>query len=153
MPDNDLIEKLGSHFEQHALPRIAGRIFGLLLLSVEPLSLEQIADKLKVSRASVSVDARRLAHLGLIEQGGHIGDRRKYYRIADDSFVRSMKLRLQSIRDFHALLTSAAEMDTGGDDRIRARLSHFEAGTREIIRLLESGIASSRDCSKLTQPA
>lgn len=151
LPDNDLIEKLGIHFEQHALPRIAGRIFGLLLLSVEPLSLDQIAEQLHVSRASVSVDARRLAHLGIIQQTGQPGDRRKYYKIAVDSFARAMRLRLQSIRDFHSLIASAADSKANRDDQIHARLADFEAGSREIIRLLEAGIASNCARSHQTQ--
>jgi predicted transcriptional regulator len=139
VPHLDLIEKIGIHFEQHALPRIAGRIFGLLLISAEPMSLDQIAERLHVSRASVSVDARRLANMGMIEQSALPGDRRKYYRISEDAFARAMRMRLQSIRDFHSLIASATDCT---DPRIRHRLTAFETGARRIIQLIEQEIGA-----------
>lgn len=142
VPHLDLIEKLGIHFEQHALPRIAGRIFGLLLISAEPMSLDQIAERLRVSRASVSVDARRLANMGMIEQSALPGDRRKYYRISEDAFARAMRMRLQSIRDFHSLIASATDSTDTSDPRIRHRLAAFETGARRIIQLLEREIGA-----------
>ena len=54
------IERMGLAFESDGLPRIAGRIFGLLLLSEDCRSLDELAAELKVSKGSVSTNARLL---------------------------------------------------------------------------------------------
>ena len=72
--------------EADGLPRIAGRIFGYLLLNPGECSLEDLSSALGVSRASVSNDARRLAQMGLLERRSRPGDRRDYYSISPDAF-------------------------------------------------------------------
>ena len=50
-------DRMGLLFEAEGRPRIAGRIFGYLLLSDDPRSLDQLADSLRVSKASASTNA------------------------------------------------------------------------------------------------
>ena len=57
-----LIERVGVLTEVEGLPRIAGRIFGLLLVTPGECSLDEMAEVLGVSKASISTDARRLEH-------------------------------------------------------------------------------------------
>ncbi len=64
-------------------PRIAGRIFGLLLIEGQELSLQQISEQLGVSRASVSTNARLLAKKGIVRLTAHSGDRQDYYQLVD----------------------------------------------------------------------
>ena len=47
-------DRLAMLFEHDGQPPIAGRIFGLLLLSDEALSLDELAESLGVSKASAS---------------------------------------------------------------------------------------------------
>ena len=75
------VERMGLALEADGLPRIAGRIFGLLLVSEEPRSLDELAAELRVSKASVSTNARLLEHRGVLEQVSRPADRRDYYRI------------------------------------------------------------------------
>jgi predicted transcriptional regulator len=60
-------DRVASLFEHDGLPPIAGRIFALLLVSEDALSLDQLSDDLGVSKASASTNARLLARFGLIE--------------------------------------------------------------------------------------
>ncbi|MBA2573067.1 MAG: hypothetical protein H0V06_08480, partial [Gemmatimonadetes bacterium] len=48
------VERMGLFFEDDGHPRIAGRMFGFMLLSPEPCSLDDLAEQLQVSKASVS---------------------------------------------------------------------------------------------------
>ena len=143
MDSSEFIERLGIQFEENGLPRIAGRIFGLLMVTPEPLSLDEMANSLAVSKASVSNDARLLARLGIIELVSRTGDRRDYYRMAADSFARSMRLRLESIRNLHALLAAGLQSNLSQDPDIQRRLAAFEADSSEMIRILEEGISRS----------
>src|SRR5690606_17182847 len=89
------IERMGQFFEAEAGPRIAGRLFGLLLLSPVSLSLDEIAERLQVSKASVSANARMLEQLNVIGRLTRPGDRRDYYAVTEDTQRRLIELRLQ----------------------------------------------------------
>ena len=56
----NFIERMGVALDSDGLPRIAGRIFGLLLVSEDARSLDDLAAELRVSKGSVSTNARLL---------------------------------------------------------------------------------------------
>lgn len=93
-PDQDFVERMGLLVEADGLPRIGGRLFGLLILSDQPRSLDELADSLGVSKASISTDARRLLERGVVERVTRPGDRRDYYRLAPDFYRRTLEHRL-----------------------------------------------------------
>ena len=104
------VERAGLLGERDGLPRIAGRILGLLLVSPEPLALDAIAERLEVSKASVSTDARRLEERGLLERVGRPGDRKDYYQIAPLHHVRTLEQRLATMHEFLGLLDAARRL-------------------------------------------
>ena len=63
------VEELAMALERDGLPRMAGRIFGWLLLCDPPeQTLEDLAGALHGSKASMSTMTRLLAGAGLIER-------------------------------------------------------------------------------------
>jgi DNA-binding transcriptional regulator GbsR (MarR family) len=129
---SSFVERAGCVCERDGLPRIAGRILGLLLVSAEPLALDAIAERLGVSRASVSTDARRLVEQGVLERVGRPGDRKDYYRMAADSPQRSLEQRLGAVRQFLALLDDAQRLPEQ-DPEVRERLQETAALYREVM--------------------
>ena len=89
-----LIERMGLVLELEGLPRIAGRIFGLLLVSEDARSLDDLAADLQVSKGSVSTNARLLEQRGLLERLCRPADRRDYYSVPSDLFLHTMDQRL-----------------------------------------------------------
>src|SRR5690349_958050 len=85
-PSDEFVERLAMALETDGFPTIAGRIFGLLLITDGDLSLDRITDAVGASKASVSVNTRMLEDKGLIERACIPGDRRDYYRSAPDLF-------------------------------------------------------------------
>ena len=75
------VEEMGLMFQDAGDPRIAGRIFGLLVIEGRELSLQQISERLGVSRASVSTNARQMAKRGTIRLTAHSGDRQDFYEL------------------------------------------------------------------------
>jgi DNA-binding transcriptional regulator GbsR (MarR family) len=139
-PADQFIERLGLIMEAEGLPRIAGRLFGALLLSAEPQSLDQLAGRLHVSKASVSQDARLLRHRGIIERVSRPGDRRDYYHVAPDLFRRSMEQRLARWRALHQAVVAVRPAVAGRDRTVDARLEdldrayhHMFAGITAIL--------------------
>ena len=62
------------------LPRSIGEIYGLLFISRDPLSLDDLVIRLKISKGSVSQGLRMLKSLGAVsEANGNGGDERRTY--------------------------------------------------------------------------
>ncbi|HEX6057975.1 MAG TPA: MarR family transcriptional regulator [Gemmatimonadaceae bacterium] len=118
------VERMGLLWENDGLPRIAGRIFGLLLVTPGACSLDDLAETLGVSKASISTDARRLEQLGFLERTSRPGDRRDYYRASNDLVERSLQIRLDALRKVRRLLAEAPRPH--GAPEVAARLDDFE---------------------------
>lgn len=78
------IEAMGLAHEEDRLPRIAGRLVGLLILSPDPVRFDHLAERLRVSRASISTNTRLLENMGVIQRVTRPGDRRDYFRINEE---------------------------------------------------------------------
>lgn len=59
--------------------RVGGQIYALLFLSEEPLSLDDISEKLQVSKSNISINIRMLEDLKLVRKVWVKGSRRDYY--------------------------------------------------------------------------
>ncbi len=89
------IESMGRYFESYGIPRIGGRMLGLLLISHEPLSAESIASVLKVSRGSISTNFRLLLASGLAEKVTFPSDRTTYYTFPLTAWEKAMKVEIE----------------------------------------------------------
>ncbi len=85
------IEEMGLLTESEGLPRIAGRIMGLLIVEDEPIGFSALSDRLKVSRASVSTNTRLLETLGIIERTARVGERQDYFQISTNPYLRFLQ--------------------------------------------------------------
>ena len=64
--------------------RIVGQVLVYLYLQEEPCSLDQVCGDLGLSKASVSIASRQLEKLGLVRKVWKKGDRKNYYRSAQN---------------------------------------------------------------------
>lgn len=104
------IEQMGLNAERYGMPRIAGRLLGFLLLDGGTHSLDDLAERLQVSKASVSTNARVLENLQLIERRAVPGDRRDFYQIGENPGEHMFELARQRLEETRRLFdaTSAA---------------------------------------------
>jgi DNA-binding transcriptional regulator GbsR (MarR family) len=63
---------------------VMGRLYGTLMLSPGPLSLDDLADSLGISKGSVSMNMRDLERWGMAKEVWMRGERKKYYRAESD---------------------------------------------------------------------
>jgi DNA-binding transcriptional regulator GbsR (MarR family) len=94
----EFIEALGNLCRQIGLPRTLGQIYGLLFFSERPLSLDDIAERLGVSKASVCVCTRQLAGWGAIRPVWVPGDRRDYFETEADTMGLLRKVFVEHIK-------------------------------------------------------
>jgi DNA-binding transcriptional regulator GbsR (MarR family) len=139
----DFVERFAVAQEGDGLPRIAGRIFGLLLTGERELSLDEITKELGASKGSASVNTRLLEERGIIERVSHSGDRRDYYRIMPDLFERMMEMRLAKWHRSHdAVLYGLTASDVS--PAARGRLKEFEAAQNNVREVIETALSKLR---------
>jgi len=80
------IEDFGTGYQMFGLSRLMGHIVGLLLCEDQPLSLDEITERLSVSKGPVSQITRRLSDHQLLRKVWVPGSRRDHYEAADDIF-------------------------------------------------------------------
>lgn len=120
--DEQFIERVGRFFEAEGAPRTLGRILGLMLLTPGELTLDEIAERLRVSKASISTNARRMEAAGVLERRSRPGDRRDFYRVAEDLPARLLERQVDRVRGLAALVEHGATTPSAAADAgIRAR--------------------------------
>lgn len=126
----EFVEKMALTLESEGLPRIAGRLFGFLLVHPEAYSLDELAEQLQVSKASISTNARHLVDHGILERISTPGDRRDFYRMDLDAWAGMLRAAQQKWNAMRELLTAGAaslpdEMETARTRLIDAEQFHL----------------------------
>lgn len=93
------VEDFGKAYNNWGLSKLKGRIVGLLLFNQRPLSLDDIANELHVTKGSVSTIARQLEECGLIRKVWVKGDRKDYYEIVSDVFSTTSEHNFKLLND------------------------------------------------------
>lgn len=130
------IEQMGLICETDNLPRIAGRVLGLLLVEDGPYSLRELAELLQVSRASVSTNARILTDIGLVERVAKPGDRQDYYQLARDPFHVLLKGKVRGMNQAYKFFSEAAESfppEREGAKKRLCKLAEFYRAAAECV--------------------
>jgi DNA-binding transcriptional regulator GbsR (MarR family) len=146
------IEEMGLIAQQDGGPRIAGRIMGLLIAEGRELSLNQISERLRVSRASVSTNARQLAARGLVRLKTHSGDRQDYYELSSASYVQMLQEMAGRLEKYASVTEACAievESESEGAARRVTELSAFYRDSSQFLgnwaTVLLQGKASLQD--------
>jgi DNA-binding transcriptional regulator GbsR (MarR family) len=134
-------ERMGRALEGDGLPRIAGRIFGLLLVSEDARSLDDLACELGVSKGSVSTDARLLEQRGVLERMSRPGDRRDYYRVPPDLFSQTMAQRLARWQRFHEAIGAARTSLPIRSREVLERLEEYEEAYAYMSQVISEALA------------
>jgi DNA-binding transcriptional regulator GbsR (MarR family) len=131
------------------LPRSLGEIYGLLFITPEPLSLDDLVARLGISKGSVSQGLRSLKDLGAIRETLAVNGRRTHYEPAIElkrlvgGFIREqVRPHLESGKTKLAKLQQTAKSEpdpTHRDfllDRI-SRLGHWMHAGRRILPIVQ----------------
>lgn len=140
-------------------PKGMGAIFGVLYLSPEALSLDEIVQETGLTKGAISTEIRALARMGLVHRSSKLGDRKDYYEAEADFYaaIRSI-LKERQNSEFDRALRSVRETleimeENWVDDeewnfvyeRVQALQDFFDAIdslTRAVIRLESLGMSN-----------
>jgi DNA-binding transcriptional regulator GbsR (MarR family) len=82
--NDSMLDGLGQLADYFGYNRVMGKMYGALLLSPTPMSLDDLMKHLDISKASVSMNMRTLENMGIAREVWVRGDRRKYYEAEPD---------------------------------------------------------------------
>lgn len=120
---HQFIDKLGLYYESFGIPRIGGRIVGLIHVVKEPISAEQMTATLQVSRSSISTNIRLLLSAGLVDISRKPHDRTDYFQLADDVWEKAILLRIRGYQDLMKIvdqgIQACEEEGPGSDGKLR----------------------------------
>jgi len=139
------IEDIGLFFEQMCMPRMAGRILGVLLISDPPSqSITDLSEKLKASKSSISIMARLLVENGLIERVASPIPRRDYYRFKPGGWILYMRQWLGLMSALHQITERGIALIEDKPDELKERLqeahdlfSYIEQEFPVLLKALE----------------
>ena len=123
LEETHFIEDIGLFFEQMGMPRMAGRILGVLLISDPPAqSITDIGHRLNASKSSISIMTRLLTENGLIERVASPIPRRDYFRFKPGGWVIYMRQWLELMAGLHKITERGLALVQDKPDPLKERL-------------------------------
>jgi DNA-binding transcriptional regulator GbsR (MarR family) len=90
------LDRVNQICNKFGLNNIMAQLYAILYLSNKPLSLDNMVERLKISKGSVSTNIRALERYGAVKKVWVRGSRRDYYE-ADTDISNVIKQRVKSI--------------------------------------------------------
>jgi DNA-binding transcriptional regulator GbsR (MarR family) len=136
----------------YGITPLTGRLYASLFLSPEPVSLEELADRVGAAKSTVSVALRKLLSARVVRRQPTRGDRRDYYEAVTDPwaalsdwirlfFTPELEMWKETSSDLVAALASAKDAPKAAENaeikRRIAELGDFASGVMELLAMLE----------------
>jgi len=135
------IDKVGLFYESAGIPRVSGRIVGLLLVLEEPVSSEEMSKILGVSRSSLSTNLSVLRHFKFIEEVRYPGDRKEFYKYSENAIENILKIKLSQYDPFRSILLEGREhlkFKNLKDQKITDLLTYLELEEEKFTLLMQN---------------
>lgn len=138
--------EMGSHW---GFNRTVGQICGLIVVSENPLSANEIADALNISRGNVSMGIKELQSWRLLQVKHIPGDRKDYYFAAGTILEMARRVMIErKRREIDPTLTLLR--DTLIEEPLNSNEAHAQQKMREIHDLLETASQWSDEIQTLS---
>ncbi len=146
--NTSMIEGLGQLAGYFGFSKVMGQLFGALMLSPVALSLDDLMERLAISKASVSTHMRTLEHMGIVHEVWVKDDRRKYYRAESDFWqILSNILSSRELRDVNQALRVLQD----NADHLQRALPEMGEDSRSLAEFYVERLDQLQDFFRLAQ--
>src|SRR5436305_5070809 len=133
----EIADTVGALMEFWGFKRVMGRVWALLYLRDEPLSMSELCEQLEISSGAASMTLAELEHWGVVRRSRKAGDRREYLEAETDiwkmiSRVLRERELLQIERALEVFDRAREQLARGGAPGEHARLQQI---SERIARL------------------
>lgn len=142
-------EEMGLFYERLGGPRMAGRLVGWLMVSDEPhFTAAGLAEVLQASKGSISTTTRLLEHGGLLERFTVPGDRKVYFRLRPQWWIRMLERRTAALAQTKEMVERWIDRLDGtsadGVARLTEMRDFYDFIERETPAMIERWFAEQR---------
>ena len=147
--ENQIIADYAEAYSNLGYSSLMGKIVALLIISPKALSLDEISERLEMSKGPVSQIARRLKEHKLIERVWIPGDRKDYYKCTGDIFGQAFQNYSRSMMHNRAIAQKFIRMadESGNTDAtyLRDRMTEMEQFYTEMGRHFQEFLAAWKE--------
>jgi DNA-binding transcriptional regulator GbsR (MarR family) len=130
--NDSMLEGLGKLAEYFGYNKVMGQLYGALLMSPEPMSLDDLGEFLQKSKANVSMNMRTLEHMGVVREVWIRGNRRKFYEAETDFWKIAINvLSSRELRD----LEQALQVLQQNTEKLREVMPEMRDEDRDVAEL------------------
>jgi DNA-binding transcriptional regulator GbsR (MarR family) len=152
--NKSMVDGLGQLAAYFGFPPVMGRLYGVLLMSPEPLSLDDLAERLGISKGNVSMNMQALERLGTVREVWVKGDthhkRRKFYEAEGDLWkIVTTVLHSRERREIEVALAVLGE----NVERLRASQDAMSPEDRALAEFYLERIANVQALFRFAQIA
>src|SRR3954464_9580720 len=129
--NDSMLDGLGQLADYFGYNKVMGKMYGALLLSPSPMSLDDLMNHLDVSKASVSMNMRTLENMGIAREVWVRGDRRKYYEAEPDFWkILNNVLGSRELRE----INQALDVLESSIDKLRQAETSMDVPDQELAQ-------------------
>ena len=142
------IEGIGRLATTVGVSRVIGQLYAMLFLSDKPLCLNDMVERLKISKGNASLNIRELERLGVVKKVWVKGDRKDFYeaeldfeKIIKSGLTGAVKSRMKIARDTmveaeNLIEDTRSNLNEEGKKTAELYLRRLQ-GAKEIYRFTE----------------
>jgi DNA-binding transcriptional regulator GbsR (MarR family) len=130
---NKFVQTWGALGSQWGINKTMAQIHALLMVSPEPLSMENIMEELQISRGNASMNLRALMDWGIIYKEYKAGERREFFTSEKDLDELAVKIAQErSKREIKPALKVLKEVSSSVKNDASKEAKHFTDQTTKL---------------------
>ena len=146
------VDRMGMFYEHWGMTRTFGQLQGLLMVADGPVSLDELSQRLHVSKAAVSNTVRLYRELGFLRRIKRPGDRRDYYEMAPNSLETATEKKMAIFRQMVTIanegIAAVNDPEHPAHDRLVETRAFYEYIAQAFVAMLDDWRARKTDIIK-----
>lgn len=138
---NKFLGSIGRMSDSFGLNGFVAKLYGVLYLNAKPLSLDELAEALGVSKGNVSINIRELENWGAVRKIWVRGSRKDYYEAEADIkkvFLKKIKSALaKRLSEVSELVDESREIINSTNGELTAEEKDIAKGYEERLEKIE----------------